>query len=186
MSTYIFRQSYVETGEGTVKVLSMNEDGNCFYTALAKGLNPELNLNSEELQNISMEYRAKVSAYLVKNIKTLTVFLLPKLKESPISYKQRTNKAKVNAYINNIKNGTEWGGDESAHALSNELKVNIRLYQEKREDERDPMDSKTLEFNAEKAEQTIGLVYRVTLDPEERSKPMSKRNHYDLCIGPPE
>lgn len=57
-------------------------------------------------------------------------------------------------------------------------KVNIVVHQEV-QSERLRKDAPSVNIETPNAEKTIAIVYRVSLDPEERLKSAPKRNHYD-------
>lgn len=100
------------------------------------------------------------------------------------TYAQRTEKGKIDAFLRNLQNGTEWGGPESLTALARHLQIKINVYQEVIPGVTDADTGLKYKFEPEdqSAKKEISIVYRVGLDPERLKNKTCERNHYDSVI----
>jgi hypothetical protein len=117
--------------------------------------------------------------YIGSHLKEFKPFMMGCISQSPLSYKQKREDSKIRAFIKNLKEGKEWGGEESIKALASQLKVNIHALREVRDGDVTPRDAETIKYEEEGAEKVIYIVHRVTLDPEARASPLPPRNHWD-------
>ena len=103
----------------------MREDGDCLFTDVVYQINKNLEWNSDEFKALAQQYRNLTANYLKKNTKDLEEVIMSNISDSKHSYQQKTKRGKMSAYIENLRNGKEWGGIESLYALSKILKRSI-------------------------------------------------------------
>lgn len=156
----------VNTREGEILVQVMRGDGSCLYAAITHQLFKP-NVHSTEHTKMILEARTKCADYLENNQNT------PEVYNCLTTYLQSSHEKEIESFLEEIRNGEAWGGEESIYALSRIYNCKITVYQESKD-----RSARALTYHPDGIS-SARIVYRLPL-LEQKDAP---RNHYDSVIS---